>query len=108
MLIILLYVIMAHTVGDYLFQSNYIAQNKGKDNYILFIHSVLYAVSFLILGYAMKININSTKLLVIALGHYPVDYIKARGISTKVLGESKALIMDQIIHYLFILAVLSF
>ena len=40
----LLFVLMAHMMGDYLFQSDYLAMNKGKDNYILLVHSILYTV----------------------------------------------------------------
>lgn len=43
----LLFVLMAHMTGDYLFQSDYLARNKSKDNYILLVHSIfIYSWSY--------------------------------------------------------------
>lgn len=39
---ILLVTLTAHMVGDYLFQTEYLARNKGSSNYILLAHCVLY------------------------------------------------------------------
>ena len=36
--------IMAHVFGDYFLQTDYLAGNKGKDNYILLIHCFLYGL----------------------------------------------------------------
>ena len=38
----LLKILFAHALGDYFLQSNYLAMNKGKDNYLLCIHAILY------------------------------------------------------------------
>ena len=54
----LLFVLMAHMVGDYLFQSDYLAMNKGKDNYILLAHSILYTVGVMFVAYIMSIEIS--------------------------------------------------
>ena len=35
---IIIYIIIAHAIGDYVLQSSYLAGNKGKDDYILLIH----------------------------------------------------------------------
>ena len=37
---------MCHLLGDYFFQSEYIADTKGKNWYHLFIHCVLYSFPF--------------------------------------------------------------
>ena len=103
----LLFVLMAHMVGDYLFQSDYLAMNKGKDNYILLAHSILYTVGVMFVAYIMSIEISLYGLMILSVLHFPIDYIKARGITPKYLGSKNALILDQLIHYLTLLFVLS-
>jgi hypothetical protein len=41
--------LIAHGVGDYLLQSNWMAQNKTKDSYAAALHAVAYAAPFLLL-----------------------------------------------------------
>jgi hypothetical protein len=102
---ILLFVLMAHITGDYLFQSDYLAGNKGKDNYILLAHSVLYTVGVMIIAYIMGVELSEIKLLILSAVHFPIDYIKAKGITPKHTGNKNALILDQLIHYLTLLFV---
>lgn len=104
----ILFILMGHMVGDYLFQSDYLALNKGKDNYVLLAHSLLYTVGVVLVANIMGITITPLEMLLLSAIHFPVDYIKARGITTKKLGNSKALLLDQIIHYLTLLAVVVF
>ena len=103
----LLFVLMAHMTGDYLFQSDYLAGNKGKDNYILLAHSVLYTVGVMMVSYIMGIELSLIGLLMLPIVHFTIDYIKARGITPKYMGDKKALALDQLIHYLTLLFVLT-
>ena len=103
----LLFVLMAHMTGDYLFQSDYLARNKGKDNYILLVHSILYTVGVMIIAYITGIELSSIDLFILSIVHFPIDYIKARGITVKYMGDKNALIFDQLVHYLTLLFVLS-
>ena len=82
-----LYIIIAHVIGDYLFQSDYLAGNKAKDDYVLFIHCVLYIVPFIII---FGITWHFIPLFVI---HIVVDRLKAR-------HKKINLLVDQVIHYL--------
>lgn len=93
----LLKILFAHSLGDYFLQTDYLAMNKGKDNYILCIHAILYtfAVS-LIFGN----EISQLWYWLILLTHILVDYIKARGITPKAIGDKNALILDQSMHFL--------
>ena len=99
----LLKILFAHALGDYFLQSNYLAMNKGKDNYLLCIHAILYtfAVS-LIFGN----EISQLWYWLILLIHISVDYIKARGITPKIMGDKNALILDQVIHFLTLILAL--
>ena len=79
---ILLFVLMAHMTGDYLFQSNYLAMNKGKDNYILLAHSVLYAVGVMIVAFIMGVELNALDLLILSAIHFPIAIFTILGITT--------------------------
>lgn len=93
----LLKILFAHSLGDYFLQTDYLAINKGKDNYILCIHAILYtfAVS-LIFGS----EISQLWYWLILSTHILVDYIKAKGITPEIMGDKNALILDQVIHFL--------
>lgn len=106
MIKILMFVLMAHMMGDYFLQSDYLAMNKGKDNYILLAHSILYSVGVVIVAYVMGIELTIIKLLILSIIHFPIDYIKARGITTKYIGNKNSLILDQAIHYITLLIVI--
>ena len=101
----LLKILFAHSLGDYFLQTDYLAMNKGKDNYILCIHSVLYTFAIsLIFGN----EISQLWYWLILLTHILIDYVKARGITSNIMCDKNALILDQSIHYLIlILALIS-
>ena len=99
----LLKILFAHSLGDYFLQTDYLAINKGKDNYILCIHAILYTFSVsLIFGN----EISQLWYWLILLTHILVDYIKARGITPNIMGDKNALILDQSIHYLILILAL--
>lgn len=101
----LLKLLFAHSLGDYFLQTDYLAMNKGKDNYILCIHAILYTFAVaLIFGN----EISQLWYWLILLIHIPVDYIKARGITPKRFGDKNALILDQVIHYVILVLALAF
>lgn len=102
---LVVFLIMAHCVGDYLFQNSYIAANKGKDKYLLFVHSVLYVFGIILTAHVFSIEISVLQILTLFITHMITDHIKAIGISTEALGEKKALIVDQVIHYLVLFLV---
>lgn len=99
----LLKLLFAHNLGDYLFQSNYLALNKGKDNYVLCVHAILYTLATALI---FKREITYLGYWLILLTHIPIDYIKARGITPKLMGNTNALIVDQLIHYLVLVVAL--
>ena len=102
---LIVFLIIAHCVGDYLFQNSYLAANKGKDKYLLFVHSTLYVFGVILTAYIFSIEISVLQILVLFIAHMVTDHIKASGVSVKALGDKKALILDQIIHYLVLFLV---
>lgn len=79
-------IILCHAVGDYLFQTDYMAAMKGKDWYVLFIHCVCYCVPF-----AFTFGID-WRLAVMLATHIVTDALKAR-------YNKISLATDQAIHY---------
>ena len=99
----LLKILFAHCLGDYFLQTEYLDINKGKDNYLLCIHAILYTFGVsLIFGN----EISQLWYWLILLIHILVDYIKARGITPKIMGDKNALILDQVIHFLTLILAL--
>lgn len=78
--------IICHIVGDYLCQTDYMAREKGKDWYILFVHCVCYCVPFI---YVFGLDF---KTIVLFLTHMMIDALKAR-------YEEIDIFTDQILHY---------
>lgn len=79
-------IIMCHAIGDYLFQSSYLADNKGKNWYLLIIHCILYCVPF-----AFCFGIDA-RLIILFGAHVIIDALKAR-------YKKIDLLQDQILHY---------
>lgn len=70
-LIVLL--IIAHYVGDYVLQSEYLATSKGSEWCSLIAHSVLYSVPFYFL-----FGCNCYLFWYLASTHFVIDSLKAR------------------------------
>lgn len=86
----LLKIIMCHLIGDYVLQSNFIAQTKGKNWYHLLVHCFLYVVPFyIVFGFDWR-------LMVILITHIVIDPLKAR-------WNKINYVTDQILHYLIAL-----
>lgn len=79
-------IVMCHIVGDYLFQTDYMAREKDRDWYILFVHCVCYCVPF-----AIVFGIDH-RLMLIFITHIVVDALKAR-------WHMIGLLEDQLLHY---------
>lgn len=68
-------IVIAHLIGDYVLQCDFIAKTKGENWYHLFVHSALYVVPFYILfGW----ELNGLKLVMLLAHHFFVDAAKAR------------------------------
>lgn len=95
---IILGLITAHLFGDYVFQSNYIAESKKKDIYHLIVHCWIYTACF----WCVLVLLNKLSLPVILfvfISHFIFDYFKC--IIEKKIG-SKAYFLDQLLHYIVV------
>lgn len=78
--------ILCHLVGDYFFQTRFLAETKGKNWYHLFIHCLMYGIPFYVcFGWCWQ-------LAVIIVLHFPIDAAKAR-------YNKLSYVIDQMLHY---------
>ena len=83
----LILLVFCHLLGDYFFQSEYIAETKGENWYHMFVHCVLYCLPFyLAFGLTWQLG-------VIFLTHWTIDPLKAR-------YQKISYTTDQVLHYL--------
>jgi hypothetical protein len=88
----LFFLIFLHYLADFPLQGSYLAENKGKDDYLLFAHSFIWAgtlsVGLLYFGiFAMW------KAVFLLAGHFVLDRLKAR-------HNMCSLYTDQAYHFL--------
>lgn len=99
-----IYLILAHTVGDYLFQSGYVYNNKKESDYILYVHAILYGFGILVVTYIFSYDISLFQFIFIVVWHVPIDYFKLSGLSIKIFKTEKiSLLMDQIMKYIILI-----
>lgn len=101
----LLKILFAHCLGDYFLQTDYLASNKGKDDYLLCVHSVLYTFA---VAFVFGNEIPQIWYWLILTLHIIIDCVKARGYTPKLMGDKNALILDQVLHYIILVLALTF
>lgn len=97
--------LLSHYIGDYALQTEYLALNKGKDNYILFSHVAVW--TFIVSINALLLDMKITFMLIVLLlfiPHFIMDYIKSHNILwCKKLSQETSLIVDQAFHIMQII-----
>lgn len=81
-----------HNIGDFAFQSQWMALEKAKDKEILFYHVVTQTSPFMLLVLVPGMHVTWYGLIIHAVLHALVDYLKGRGIIKKIW-------QDQLCHY---------
>ena len=103
--------IFAHLIGDYLLQNDWIALEKKKSSVACAAHVGVYILPFLTCGFTWW------QLLLIAVQHFAQDrtgfvvwFMKAKGsggFATGACAPWSIILTDNILHILFIAAVVS-
>ena len=95
MIKLIIAIIFCHLVGDYVLQSDFIANTKGKNWYHLFVHCALYCLPFyIVFGF-------NEKVVYLLITHIVIDSLKAR------FGKIDY-IQDQTLHYAIALTLYLF
>lgn len=99
----------AHYIGDYALQSDYLANNKGTNLYVLTAHSAIWSFCIALTGYELGVAPWWwAVLLILFIPHFVVDKMKARKLYFfSNLSDREALAQDQIIHLFQILVYLA-
>jgi hypothetical protein len=95
---IIIYLWFCHWVADFVCQSNWMAQNKSKNNKALIQHCLVYTLILEIMLF------NPFYGIINGLIHFPVDYVTSR-VNSKLWNEKKihwffvSVGFDQFIHF---------
>lgn len=98
--------IYAHLLGDYIFQNDFMAQNKKKSSLHCLLHVCVYTIPFLLCG------LNWWQLILIATQHYVIDrtdfvtwFMDVKGshvFATNACFPWSVIVTDNILHILWI------
>lgn len=94
---------VANLILDYPLQGTFLAEYKVKNNYILFVHSAIWAFGLSVV--LMFLGLFAWwKVIMLLIGHYIIDYWKCRGIYKKWnIKDWTSLYIDQSLHVVQIL-----
>ena len=95
----ILWLLAGHLLGDFPFQSEWMAANKGSSWEINTYHALVYTASILIVAEIGGIYLPVQALLLLFTSHFFIDPLKARW---KIIQNIWA---DQLIHFIVILLV---
>ena len=97
----LFFLIFLHYLGDFPFQGAYLAENKGKNDYLLLAHSFIWAgtISAGLLYFGMFALWSA---LFLVSGHFVIDRWKAR----KTSSGNLVFLIDQFLHLIQIIIVM--
>lgn len=88
-----LLLIACHLIGDFGFQSAWMAAEKGKNWEVNFYHAATYTAPFVFLALIPGMIVTLPAILVILASHFWIDPCKARW------GFIKHIWVDQCFHY---------
>jgi len=112
---VILYLLVAHFIGDFILQSDAMAKGKSKSSRILLIHVLAYTLPFIVLAIVLPSTISETTFLGFLVfnivAHFATDYVTSR-VTSKLWAEGEVheffvvIGFDQLIH--IVTLVLSF
>ena len=103
---VFLFLYFLNLVLDYPLQGTFLAEYKAKKNYILFVHSAIWALG-LMFGLVVIGMFAWWKVIMLLVGHYIIDYWKCRGLYKKwpkkksgepLISDWFSLYIDQFLH----------
>lgn len=105
MLLDIIAIVWLHAIGDFVFQTRYLARNKSTSHWALAGHCALYAIPLFFISWQFAI-ING-------ILHYPVDYISSQLTTYYHKQENESMFfnvigIDQAVHFTIMLLTYSF
>lgn len=101
------YLLAGHLLGDFVFQTDYIANKKNVEKRWVVIHTLIVTVSMLVFSLPFGVRITSLVLLA-GVSHGLIDYKKPKSILTTPLRQLIYFLVDQTAHIgiIFIISLL--
>lgn len=106
--------IVAHLAGDFLFQTDWMAQNKTSDSFVCFVHCVVYTFAVVLAGIVSGIGWPVWAYGVVFATHFPIDrwrlanvwmeYMDQRGFRDN-LAPWSTFVVDGTMHLIVILTI---
>lgn len=90
-----------HFIGDYPLQGDFIANMKGKNDFILFCHVAIWT-GYISIGLAWFCLFAWWKVAMLLIGHFVIDRWKARK-EDKTYALTRDLWIDQALHFVQLL-----
>lgn len=97
-----LLLILAHALGDYALQSDYIAKEKQQSLYVLFIHTMVWTCTIVIICFLAGYRPSTTLIIfTLLIPHALMDYAKVQSawFITVFPNPKVQLAVDQVFHY---------
>ncbi|MGM0641921.1 MAG: DUF3307 domain-containing protein [Thermotogota bacterium] len=96
---IFFYFFLSHLIGDYVFQTSYIARYKVSKIPILFLHSFIIFLSMLVVLLPSSLDLYNLFLLVIlTIIHLFIDTLKFKNRKKEMFNTDTYYVIDQVMH----------
>jgi len=95
----LLWLIAGHLLGDFAFQSEWMALNKGESWEINFYHAAVYTATIFVVAAIGGITLSVAALLILMISHFCIDPFKARW------NLIHSIWIDQLLHLMVLVGI---
>ncbi|MBM7559160.1 DUF3307 domain-containing protein [Marinitoga litoralis] len=94
------YFLLTHLIGDYVFQTSYIAKYKNSKVKVLMLHIFIIFLSMFLLLIPSSLSIyNLNLILLLTFIHLLIDTIKFKNRTKKAFNSHTYYILDQVMHF---------
>ncbi len=98
----ILWLLAGHFIGDFAFQTDWMAVQKGKSWEVNAYHALVYTAAMFVVTAIGGIELTPLALLILAGSHFLIDPLKARW------GIIHSIWADQLAHFILIFLVVLF
>jgi len=97
---IFFYFLLSHLIGDYVFQTGYIARYKVSKLSVLFLHSLIIFFSMFVVFLPSSLEIyNLFILMLLTVIHLFIDILKFKNRTKELFNSHTYYILDQVMHF---------
>jgi hypothetical protein len=97
----LLWLVAGHLLGDFAFQSEWMAMNKGKSWEINLYHAAVYTATICVVAAIGGVTLSVLALAILLVSHFCIDPFKARW------NLIRSIWIDQLLHFIVLIAVIA-